>query len=107
GKLKCRSGTDDCIISLDTRKRCNACRLKKCFNKGLRKEWIMSEEEKRTKKQKIEDNRRLRAMSQNLTMFSITPSTSPSIVPETEPFNFSIEYQKRFSIDDEDADDND
>ncbi|CAF4644225.1 unnamed protein product [Rotaria sp. Silwood1] len=67
----------------------------------------MSEEEKRTKKQKIEDNRRLRAMSQNLTMFSITPSTSPSIVPETEPFNFSIEYQKRFSNDDEDADDND
>ncbi|CAF0987726.1 unnamed protein product [Rotaria sordida] len=107
GKLKCRSGTDDCVISLETRKRCKACRLKKCFDNGLRKEWIMSEEEKRTKKQKIEDNRRLRAMSQNSTMFSITPSTSPSIVPETERFNFSVEYRKHFVKDDEDEDDND
>ncbi|CAF2714467.1 unnamed protein product [Rotaria sp. Silwood2] len=107
GKLKCRSGTDDCVITLETRKRCKACRLKKCFDKGLRKEWIMSEEEKLTKKQKIEDNRRLRAMSQNLTMFSITPSNSPSIVPETEHFSFSVDYQKHFSNDDEDEDYND
>jgi hypothetical protein len=74
--------------------------LKKCFDKGLRKEWIMSEEEKRTKKQKIEDNRRLRAMSQNSTMFSFTPSSSPPIVPETEGFNFPNEYQKQDDDDD-------
>lgn len=64
----------------------------------------MSEEEKRTKKQKIEDNRRLRAMSQNVTMFSSTPSSSPSTVPETERFNFPAEYRKIFSNDDSDSD---
>ena len=73
--------------------RCKACRLKKCFNKGLRKEWIMSEEEKRSKKQKIEDNRRLRSMSQNLTELSFTPSSSSPRVPETEDLNVLFEYQ--------------
>ncbi|CAF1087354.1 unnamed protein product [Adineta ricciae] len=101
-KFQCRSGTNDCLITLDTRKRCKACRLKKCFDKGLRKEWIMSEEEKLTKKQKIEDNRRLRALSQNSTMLAFTPSSSPPVVPETEAFQFPPVYQKRRSHYDED-----
>ena len=67
----------------------------------------MSEEEKLTKKQKIEDNRRLRAMSQNSTMFSFTPSSSPPTVPEEDHFNFPIKYHKRifFNNDDDDNDD--
>ena len=76
--------------------RCKACRLRKCFEKGLRKEWIMSDEEKRTKKQKIEDNRRLRARSQNVTISSIRSSSpssgSPSTVPETEHSNQTMDY---------------
>lgn len=63
----------------------------------------MSEEEKRTKKQKIEDNRRLRALSQTLALSSIrsfTPSSSPSIVPETENYFFPIDYSSNL-IDDE------
>jgi hypothetical protein len=60
----------------------------------------MSEEEKRTKKQKIEDNRRLRALSQNLSNSSIrssTPSSSPSIVPENEHFHYSVDYSMPLS----------
>ena len=63
----------------------------------------MSEEEKRTKKQKIEDNRRLRAMSQNSTMFAFTPSSSPPTVPETEQFQSTIDYPKTY-IDDYNTD---
>jgi hypothetical protein len=66
----------------------------------------MSEEEKRTKKQKIEDNRRLRAMSQNSTTFSFTSSSSPPLVPQTECFHFPIGYQKRVVEDDDDNEDN-
>lgn len=47
----------------------------------------MSEEEKRTKKQKIEDNRRLRAVSQSLSMLS-TCSYSPSTAVEEKPSHF-------------------
>lgn len=64
----------------------------------------MSEEEKRTKKQKIEDNRRLRAMSQNSTTFALTPSSSPPMVPETECFQFPFDCQKR-NVDDDNDDD--
>jgi hypothetical protein len=63
----------------------------------------MSEEEKRTKKQKIEDNRRLRAMSQNSTTLSFTSSSSPSLVPQTECFHFPIGYQKRVVAEDDDS----
>ena len=41
----------------------------------------MSEEEKRTKKQKIDDNRRLRAMSQSLNMLSTTNRTRRTTHP--------------------------
>ncbi|CAF1279968.1 unnamed protein product [Rotaria sordida] len=101
-RLKCRAGTNDCIIALETRKRCKYCRLKKCFEKGLRKEWIMSEEEKRTKKQKIEDNRRLRALSQTLSLLSQS-SYSPLIIPDDRHCQFS--FQPSEEIFDEDSND--
>jgi succinate dehydrogenase flavin-adding protein (antitoxin of CptAB toxin-antitoxin module) len=98
-KLKCRTGTNDCIITLETRKRCKYCRLKKCFDKGLRKEWIMSEEEKRTKKQKIEENRRLRAMSQSLSML-----TNASHLP-ADLFDENYSFENLYYTSDEDSDD--
>ncbi|CAF1320743.1 unnamed protein product [Rotaria sp. Silwood1] len=63
-RLKCRrDGT--CEITLETRRRCKSCRLKKCFAVGMRKEWILTEEEKVNKKRRIEENRRLRASNSN------------------------------------------
>lgn len=44
-----------------TRRFCQKCRLKKCFAIGMKKEWIMSEEEKKAKREKIEKNRRKRS----------------------------------------------
>ncbi|CAF1244025.1 unnamed protein product [Adineta ricciae] len=42
--LKCRfSGS--CIINIHTRRQCTYCRLKKCFDIKMRKEWIRTEEE--------------------------------------------------------------
>lgn len=63
----------------------------------------MSEEEKRTKKQKIEDNRRLRALSQTLALSSIrsfTPSSSPSIGTENEQYFYSHDYSTNVFDDD-------
>ncbi|CAF1142499.1 unnamed protein product [Didymodactylos carnosus] len=58
-KLICRS-KGDCVIDQKTRKRCKACRLKKCELNGMRKDWILSDEEKFEKRKKIEKNRRMR-----------------------------------------------
>jgi hypothetical protein len=58
----------------------------------------MSEEEKQTKKQKIEDNRRLRAISQSLSVLS-----SPSILPDDQDFQYSLDDLSETS--DEDSND--
>ncbi|XP_012260110.2 uncharacterized protein LOC105688403 isoform X2 [Athalia rosae] len=49
--------TENCEITVVTRRFCQKCRLDKCFSIGMRKEYIMTEEDKVLKRQKIERNR--------------------------------------------------
>ncbi|CAF0726710.1 unnamed protein product [Adineta ricciae] len=74
-RLKCRRD-GCCDITLETRRRCKSCRLKKCFAVGMRKEWILTEEEKLNKKRRIEENRRLRMTNDetNVSEEKINPS---------------------------------
>ncbi|KAG5873293.1 hypothetical protein JTB14_028408 [Gonioctena quinquepunctata] len=46
-----------CEITTVTRRFCQKCRLDKCFTIGMRKDLIMSEEDKVAKRQKIEENK--------------------------------------------------
>ena len=48
---------DNCSIDTVTRRFCQKCRLKKCYTIGMKKEWIMTEEERKVKRQKIVENR--------------------------------------------------
>lgn len=48
---------NNCKIDAITRRFCQKCRLKKCLNIGMKKEFIMSEEERTVKRKKIEENR--------------------------------------------------
>ncbi|UJR22701.1 hypothetical protein I4U23_025737 [Adineta vaga] len=59
GKLKCPQD-NHCNTRFDEKKRCKKCRLAKCFVAGMRKEWILTETEKESKRRRIEENRRLR-----------------------------------------------
>ncbi|KAE9550734.1 hypothetical protein FO519_006056 [Halicephalobus sp. NKZ332] len=52
---------DQCDINIVSRRFCQRCRLQKCFRVGMKKEWIMSEEARLEKKQRILDNRERRA----------------------------------------------
>jgi len=64
-KFRCRNN-NNCVINVSTRKRCKRCRLSKCFQVGMRKEWILTEEEKVIKRQKIEQNRRIKKEAQRV-----------------------------------------
>lgn len=56
----------NCEINVVTRRFCQRCRLQKCFDIGMRKEYIMSDEDKMIKRRKIELNRAKRRMSTTL-----------------------------------------
>ncbi len=43
--LKCRF-TGSCVINSHTRRQCTYCRLKKCFDIKMRKDWIRTDEER-------------------------------------------------------------
>ncbi|CAF3732036.1 unnamed protein product [Rotaria magnacalcarata] len=62
-KFRCRNN-NNCLVISTTRKRCKRCRLTKCFKVGMRKEWILTEEEKRSKRKKIERNRLIKQQEQ-------------------------------------------
>lgn len=48
---------ETCEITVVTRRFCQRCRLQKCFKIGMRKEYIMTEEDKLLKRKKVELNR--------------------------------------------------
>jgi hypothetical protein len=62
-RFRCRNN-NNCAVTSATRKRCKRCRLTKCFKVGMRKEWILTEEEKRLKRRKIERNRLIKEQAQ-------------------------------------------
>nr|AYV89225.1 nuclear hormone receptor HR96-like isoform X1 [Tetranychus evansi] len=55
-KLRCPFN-NDCIIDKSTRRFCQKCRLEKCLQVGMKREWILSEEQKKIKRAKIQENR--------------------------------------------------
>ncbi|CAF0792214.1 unnamed protein product [Didymodactylos carnosus] len=57
--LKCHlSGY--CEMNVNTRRQCTYCRLQKCFDVGMRKEWIRTDKEKHIKKCLMSNNRLLK-----------------------------------------------
>ncbi|UXI19466.1 hypothetical protein NH340_JMT05409 [Sarcoptes scabiei] len=48
----------NCLLNKNTRKYCRRCRLKRCFEIGMKKEWILTEEEKRNRMRKYRHRRR-------------------------------------------------
>lgn len=64
--LQCRYSSDKCVINPKSRRDCSYCRLKKCFDVGMKKELILSDEAKQLKREKILANRQM-------TMNSIRP----------------------------------
>ena len=60
---------EQCQITTVTRRFCQKCRLEKCFSIGMRKDYIMSEQDKVLKRQKIEENRAKKRTSSNCDKF--------------------------------------
>ncbi|CAF1163507.1 unnamed protein product [Rotaria sp. Silwood1] len=58
-KIRCRTGQNRCSISHNSHRKCQRCRLEKCFAMGMRKDFIVSEEDKQKRRERLEENRQL------------------------------------------------
>ncbi|CAF0975383.1 unnamed protein product [Adineta steineri] len=54
-----------CDVQFNVKRKCQRCRLLKCFQQGMRKDFILTAEEKKYKQERLEENRRLRTTFSN------------------------------------------
>ena len=66
-------GEGQCSIDHLTRRKCTKCRLKRCFEVGMKKEFLMTDEEKQKRQKRLEEHRKI----------STTQSTQPSSIPHS------------------------
>ena len=59
----CVTGNGQCSVNHGAPHRCRKCRLERCFTMGMRKDFILSDEQKQRRKQRLELNRNLATQS--------------------------------------------
>jgi hypothetical protein len=56
-KIRCLTSQGQCSVAHETRRKCSRCRLNRCFAMGMRKDFMLSEQEKQQRKKRLEENR--------------------------------------------------
>ncbi|XP_064595506.1 nuclear hormone receptor HR96-like isoform X2 [Liolophura sinensis] len=94
-----------CEVTVESRSFCKRCRQQKCFAVGMRKDMILNAEQKRTRKQKIIQNRRRRngefvddsALEEDEGQSTGQP-TDPGLSGESSPSSSSTEPPAKVAI---------
>ncbi|CAG2111892.1 unnamed protein product, partial [Medioppia subpectinata] len=69
---------DKCKVNVVTRKFCRKCRLRKCYAVGMKQEWILNDEEKELRKNKIEENRKIKEITDKKATKTKHPKQRPA-----------------------------
>ncbi|CAF1593550.1 unnamed protein product [Rotaria sp. Silwood1] len=85
-KLSCLTGEGQCSISYEMRRKCQRCRLNRCFTMGMRKDFILSDEEKERRKKRLEENRNI-SSKRSSTSDSNNSLSSTSISSNSQSFS--------------------
>ncbi len=73
--MLCVTGQGQCSVAHGARRKCQKCRLDRCFSMGMRKDFILSEEEKQRRRKYLEENR-----NSTLQRLSTSESTNSSSI---------------------------
>ncbi|CAG2175311.1 unnamed protein product, partial [Oppiella nova] len=84
--LKCHFD-NNCKIDEITRKFCSKCRLDKCLAVGMRREWILTEEEREIKRLKILENKKKKEKKHSFNSNDESPDSLIDSSPETSHGN--------------------
>ncbi|CAF0778083.1 unnamed protein product [Adineta ricciae] len=55
-KIRCLTGRDDCHVGHEMRRKCTPCRLKKCLQMGMRRDFVLTEEQRKERRKELEAN---------------------------------------------------
>jgi hypothetical protein len=98
-KFRCRNN-NNCVVTSATRKRCKRCRLTKCFKVGMRKEWILTDEEKHLKREKIVRNRMIKQQAQMVLQQQPNELIHPNLqqIAQKSPIEFQESLTNLFPL---------
>jgi nuclear receptor subfamily 1 group I len=82
-KLKCVTGENQCSVEYEIRRKCTRCRLNRCFAVGMRKDFIMSEEELQLKRKRLEEIRNVSSTSESINVPSSNILSESDVLSET------------------------
>ena len=83
-------GGDQCGIEYTLPRKCQKCRLERCLTEGMKKEFLMTEEQKQKRQKRLEDIRKITSQRSSTTQSSIL-SNIESPVP-------TVDYIDRVSV---------
>ncbi|CAF1478779.1 unnamed protein product, partial [Adineta steineri] len=100
-KLRCLTGHGKCSVAHDSHRKCPRCRLDRCLNAGMRKDFIRTEEEKQRRKQRLEENRSISLKRSSISESTNSSLTSPPahVVPKSESHTESFDDIDRLLMD--------
>ncbi|XP_015786656.1 nuclear hormone receptor HR96 [Tetranychus urticae] len=93
-KLRCEFN-GKCSITILTRRHCRRCRLEKCFQVGMRKDWILTEEQLQIRRARIQSRKSREIATRaniNSPSSSSSSSSSSSTISAVPHLNSSLPY---------------
>ena len=92
--MRCLTGNHQCSLSYLIRRKCTRCRLERCFTVGMKKEFILTEEEKQNRKKRSDQNQMNSSNKSQLTLLTRNENNNVNFYSFENLSIFVLRYQQ-------------